>query len=148
MPRTRYVEGAGTSMKDLLVKKNPWQELKGGCGRASCHICLSQGGKGSSCRREGVCYKLECNLCENGGGHKTWYIGESSRSAFERVTEHLWLFNKKKCGNPEKQEASSMMWIHSRDFHGGEMTEGDWKSTIISTHKKALERQVTATTRT
>ena len=36
-----------------------------------------------------------------------------------------------------------MMWIHARDHHGGEMSEKDWKSTITSTHKKALERQVT-----
>ena len=118
MPRTRYVEKAGVTLKDLLVKKNPWYSLGGGCGRPSCHICLSQGGKGTSCRREATCYKIECKLCdqkEEGG--RTWYIGETSRSTYERLQEHMWLFTHKKQGDPAKDEASSALWIHFRDEH-------------------------------
>ena len=48
MPRTRYVERAGVTLRDLLVLKNPWYRLRGGCGRPSCHLCLSQKGKGTS----------------------------------------------------------------------------------------------------
>ena len=113
MPRTRYVERGGVSLKDLIVNKNPWQQMNGGCGRPNCHICLSQKGAGTSCRREGICYRIECQKCENGGGgHKTWYIGETSRSAHERLAEHMWLFAHRKEGDPEKQEASSALWRH------------------------------------
>ena len=31
----------------------------------------------------------------------------------------------------------------AREAHGGEMMEGDWRSSILSTHTKALNRQVT-----
>ena len=145
MRRTKYVERGGVTLKDLLVNKNPWQELNGGCGRQDCHLCLSQQGKGTSGRREGVCYRMECLQCENGGEgtHKTWYIGESSRSAFERLSEHMWLFRHRKEGDQEKQEASSALWRHSRDAHNGALEEKDWKSSITSTHIGALGRQVT-----
>ena len=72
-----------------------------------------------------------------------WYIGETSRSTYERLTEHMWLFSKRKDGDPSKNEASSALWLHSREAHGGEMVEGDWRSSIISSHTKTLNRQVT-----
>ena len=108
MPRTRYVEKGGLTYRDILVRKNPWFRLGGGCGRPSCHICISQGGKGTTCRREGAVYRVECKLCERGEGivggvkTKTWYIGETSRSCHERLKEHMWLFTHKKDGDPEK----------------------------------------------
>ena len=55
----------------------------------------------------------------------------------------MWLFNNKKEGDPEKQEASSALWRHSRDAHGGRMKMEDWKSSITSSHRTALGRQVT-----
>ena len=30
MPRTKYVEKGGTTLKDLLVRKDPWYKLEGG----------------------------------------------------------------------------------------------------------------------
>ena len=142
MPRTRYVERGGVTLKDMLVNKNPWQQLNGGCGRQNCHLCNSQKGQGTSCRREGVLYKIECVLCERGEGHQTWYIGESSRSAHERLAEHFWLFANKKEGDPDKHEASSVLWRHSRDSHDGGMKIEDWKPSITSSHRTALGRQV------
>ena len=71
MPRTRYVEQGGSTLKDLLVRKKLWYKLGGGCGHPSCHICLHQQGKGITCRRKGVCYRTECTLCDKkceGGG--------------------------------------------------------------------------------
>ena len=78
IPHTKYVEQAGTALKDLLIRKNPWHRLGGGCGRPSCHLCQSQGGNGTSCRREGTCYKIECSICDKEeGGQKVHYIGET-----------------------------------------------------------------------
>mgnify|MGYP003328639593 CR=1 FL=1 len=97
-----------------------------------------------SCRKEGTCYKIECSLCDqNEEGTKSWYIGETSRSTQERLKEHMWLFSNKKEGDPSKNEASSVLWIHSRDEHGGRMREEDWQSSILSTLTKALNRQIT-----
>ena len=88
---------------------------------------MSQGGKGTSCRREGAVYRIDCLKCEKGveegveGVTKTSYIGETSRSCFERLKEHMWLFVHKKSGDPAKQEANSVLWNHSRDEHDGVM---------------------------
>ena len=150
MPRTKYVEKGGTTLKDLLVKKDPWFKLGGGCGRSTCHICISQGGKGTSCRRESVCYEIESAICakenEEGGvdrKRKTKYVGETSRSSHERMREHLWLFVHKKDGDPEKGEAKSVLWRHSREEHRGGMGVEDWMSKVTSTHFNALNQQVT-----
>ena len=100
------------------------------------------------CRREGTVYRVECKLCERGEGivgrvkTKTWYIGETSRSCYERLKEDMWLFTHKKDGDPEKGEASSVFWKHSRDAHGGVMQEEDWSSKVTSTHFTALSRQL------
>ena len=69
---------------------------------------------------------------------KTWYIGETSRSPYERIKEHMWLFTNKKKGDPEKEYASSALWRHSKEAHGGQMREGDWRLKITSTHKSPL----------
>ena len=107
-------------------------------------MCLSQGGKGTSCRKEGVVYLIDCLLCEKEEGRtKTAYIGETSRSCHERLKEHMWLFVHKKDGDPAKQEANSVLWKHSKDEHGGVMKVEDWRSKITSTHLTALNRQVT-----
>ena len=153
IPRTRYIERAGTTLADLLVKKNPWLELKGGCDRLDCLICACSGGKGISCRRENICYTIECKLCETAaeeGEDKriVRYLGESSRSGYERIKEHVANFVARKEGIDEDGElssSSSVLWIHSKEEHGGEMVIEDWKAKIISSHRTALGRQVTET---
>ena len=77
------------------------------------------------------------------GRRKTNYVGESSQSRNERMREPLWLFVHKKDGDPEKGEASSVFWKHSREEHGGGMKVEDWRSKVTSTHFNALSRQVT-----
>ena len=102
----------------------------------------------------GTVYRIECTQCEKrveeekesggeGGGSKAEYIGETSRSTYERLKEHMWLFVNKKEGDPEKLEASSVLWKHSKEDHKGELRMEDWKSSVVSTHLTALNRQVT-----
>ena len=161
IPRTRYIERAGTTLADLLVKKNPWLELKGGCERLDCLICASSGGKGTSCRRENICYAIECKLCEVAGEESSGegtleknllnekkivrYLGESSRSGYERIKEHVANFEARKEGKEEDGDfsSSSVLWLHSKEEHSGEMVAGDWRVKIISSHCTALGRQVT-----
>ena len=88
MGRTKYVEQAGVKFSSQLVRKNIWYSLGGGCGRPKCYPCKSSGGKGISCRQEGICYEMVCKLCEV-SNRRTIYIGKSSRSSFERITQKL-----------------------------------------------------------
>ena len=87
-------------------------------------------------------YEVKCSICEERGS-KSRYVGESARSFYERLGEHMYLFKQKKQGDPEKNEASSALWLHSRDRHNGEMRTTDWTTKILSSHRTALNRQVT-----
>ena len=41
----------GSSISSVLVKKNPWYQMNGGC-------------QTISCRQEGVVYEIKCAICE------------------------------------------------------------------------------------
>ena len=78
------------------------------------------------------------------------YLGETSGSAREQIHEHLWLFRYRKeacgedCSKQQKQSSTnSALWIHSRDAHQGELRIEDWRVSITSIHREALNRQVT-----
>ena len=84
----------------------------------------------------------------------TVYIGETGRSGFERMQEHFHNFNAKvepktkenteKFGeDKDDKDKGSMMWLHSRDFHQGTLSDDDWIAKITAKHKGALNRQVT-----
>ena len=146
IPRTKYIEKAGNKISSQIIVKNPWVAIKGGCGRKLCYACKLTAGKGISCRKEGINYSITCKLCET-TGRKTLYLGESSRSAYERMNEHAYLFRTKKEGDPEKQQSNSVLWGHSRDHHAGQMVMSDWKISIDSSHVTPLNRQVTEAVR-
>ena len=107
MGRTKFSEEAGVKLSSQLVVKKIWYRLNGGCGRRACYPCIRNKGKGISCRAEGVCYEIVCNLCSK-EEKRTVYIGESSRSGYERIFEHMVLFKGKKEGDPEKQQQNNV----------------------------------------
>ena len=78
IPRTKYIENAGTKISSEIIVKNPWVSINGGCGRKLCVTCKSTSGKGISCRKEGINYTISCTICES-RGKTTLYLGESSR---------------------------------------------------------------------
>ena len=45
--------------------------------------------------------------------------------------------------NHKHSSANSALWAHSRDAHDGGLTVEDWRVTILSSHRGALNRQVT-----
>ena len=154
MPRLRYIERPGRTVADSLVEKDPWFRLQGGCPRENCPVCYWSKGKGISCTREGIGYKLECVKCEEDLEVVILYIGETSRSGRERVKEHLWLFSHKKEACPEIcmkrhkcSSSDSALWRHSKEAHGGTLRVEDWRVTLTSTHRGALSRQVTEAVR-
>ena len=49
----------------------------------------------------------------------------------------------KREGDPDKNEANSVFWHHSKDMHEGRMTTDDWTFKAVSSHRTPLDRQVT-----
>ena len=66
------------------------------------------------------------------------------------MKEHLWLFSHKKEACPEIcmkrhkcSSSDSALWRHSKEAHGGTLRVEDWRVTLTSPHRGALNRQVT-----
>ena len=97
IPWVKVIERGGTKLKDLITNKSPWRKVY--CGRPDCLTCHSfldqpetspkqyKAGLGS-CYNRNVCYKLTCVSCLK-KVIRTSYVGETSRSLYERVGEHL-----------------------------------------------------------
>merc|ERR1711954_52598 len=81
--RVRYTEELGNTVASMLCKKDPNPQH---CGRQNCFPC--KGEKQGMCQRQGVIYYMECLECRE-QGKKTLYVGESSRSGYDRGVEHL-----------------------------------------------------------
>ena len=128
--RVRMVERGGTTLKDILCRTNPW--ATDGCGRGdSCFPCRGEGGRGGNCQREGVVYKITCQECKS-KGLSSYYVGESSRTAFLRGGEHL--------DDLRKKNIKSPLWKHCLEEHGEKLVEFSMK--IVRSHKTPLTRQI------
>ena len=77
--RVRVVERAGQTVKQVLQRSDPFQRMK--CEKEDCFICRND--IPINCRERGVCYQLQCSLCGR------LYRGQTSRSEYERLKEHL-----------------------------------------------------------
>ena len=96
--RVRIAESAGMALSRLLPSTNPWGP--GDCGRQDCVVCNQQDEKQQDCRRWNNLYENQCQTCKvnvlKDGEEsnilmkdgKELYIGESSRSLYERSKVH------------------------------------------------------------
>ena len=93
--KVRVVESAGTALSRLLPSTNPWGA--GDCGRHDCVLCKQQDDLIQNCKKRSVLYEnrsVVCNVEVNGGPEmkdgegRGVYVGESSRSMYERAKEH------------------------------------------------------------
>ena len=98
--RVRMTEAAGTPLSLLLTSNNPWGASD--CRREDCTTCAQGDEKVIDCKRRNVLYESYCTLCnpedikrgrkdeitflKEGKGI---YVGESSRSMYERTREHV-----------------------------------------------------------
>ena len=100
--RLKVVERAGAKLEDLLHTNNPWRGKD--CGRELCMLCYTKEKTGKLkkqyCKKRSLVYKIWCLECQEIYGereekeeilkkikiHK--YIGETSRSVYERTLEH------------------------------------------------------------
>ena len=82
--KIKIVEETGDMVKNLVHKANPWAGED--CAREKCPLC-STGDENGDCRRRNIVYQTQCLKCKT-DGRDTLYVGESSRTAYERGIEH------------------------------------------------------------
>ena len=127
----KVVECAGRSIKSIVQKTDPFKRE---CcdDKEVCMVCKKEGSKGQ-CRRTNVVYKIECDLCDN------VYYGETSRNGYIRGTEHTRAHG--------RNDRDSVLLRHFTQKHINDTQTPTFHMTIVSTHKTALDRQVTEAVR-
>jgi hypothetical protein len=109
--RIKIVEDGGVEMKNFLVEKDPFPNLK--CDKKKCLICESETSENLkvTCNSNNVGYKLECDTCFERGQIRV-YEGESSRSARVRGAEHM--------ADYDKKRPNSVLFKHKENEHKSE----------------------------
>ena len=84
------MEQAGTNLKSLLVRSNPW--ARGKCGKGGCLPCeavkIGSNIEKSRCGKRNILYESSCVECLEEGKEAT-YVGDSSISEFQRAEDHV-----------------------------------------------------------
>ena len=101
--KNKFVETIGPTVSNNLCSHNP---MKAPCQREDCWPCLSR--KAGEFVKKGLVYKISCQTCQE-AGKKSYYIGETSRSSYDRGIEHLMTLQKGNRGSPLTE--------HHKDFH-------------------------------
>ena len=141
--KVKVVERTGRSLGSKFPLNNLWAGVK--CGRGDCVTC-EQGGEEElpQCTQTNLVYENICVGCNPGATRKgeqedvrsdipTVYIGETSRSIYERSKEH-WEGVKKMC-------SKNHMVKHQMLEHEGEL-EPNFTMRVKGYFKTALARQV------
>ena len=150
--RTKVLEGGGVTVKQNVVKSNPFPRPS--CGRPDCILDRTrEGGCGGNCFREGVGYSATCTRCrqaqqqdENEPPREITnyaYTGETARSLYTRAKQHL---NSYRSHLPGRKPIESWMWEHTASHHEGLMGPdngaGDYQFRVQGVFDKPLYRQV------
>ena len=151
------VERAGTKLQDLLQRSDPWANSD--CHRKDCFTCgsshKSEKCEFKNCHTRSIVYETWCQTClgkkinveskENGKRSRepktVWsgpyyrYIGETSRSSFERGKEHE--------KDLEYHRTRSHLLKHAVEVHPNvDPSTLDFRMKILTSHKSAFERQL------
>ena len=103
--KVKVVEKMSRSVKASLQRSNPfgWRS----CERGDCPTCVR--GIEVNCRARGVVYEIECVDCTT--TERKMYRGQSGRSLYERMKEHV--------KNWEEGTDDSCLHTHAEKFHHG-----------------------------
>ena len=142
--RIRVVENAGSALKMILPSTNPWGSSD--CKRADCVICSQGDEEIQDCRRRNILYENRCTVCHVGKEGEEFkkdglgiYVGESSRSLYERSKEH------EKDRNDEEEDSHQMKhWVLD---HPELDAPPKFKFKIISSFSDPLTRQISEAVR-
>ena len=143
--RVRVVESAGMALSRLLPSTNPWGP--GDCGREDCAICSQGDETQQDCRRRNILYQSQCQVCsvkldkedDREEQARGLYIGESSRSMFERAKEHV--------RDRDGREEDSHQVKHWLIDHGDLASPPPFKFKILASFQDPLTRQIAESVR-
>ena len=127
--RIKIVEKSGKMMKSSLQNSNPWSGEN--CGRNECLVCKDKITSNGDCRKRNILYQTFCLECKK-AGKDSIYIGESSRTGFERGGEHQYDFKTK--------AEDSHMFLHQSEEHGD--MEIKFSMKIVKQFQSSFRRQV------
>ena len=157
--RIKIVEKTGVKLENLLHKSNPWQGED--CQRDGCLLCLTKRETGKfldqDCTKRCITYETWCITCERREQKRIdeehpeedekarmkryqqirlfKYIGESSRSIYERGLEHL--------RDLEELKTDSHMLKHFCEMHTGEeIKDMKFGCRILKQSQTAFNRQI------
>ena len=108
------------------------------------------------CWKEGIIYAANCTKCYedqiNTGLEPVnrTYIGESSRTLYTRVNQHINDYRKagQRLGmDPEDDKVSSWMWDHAQSHGGIQNLETDYNFGVVCSYRDPFTRQVSEATR-
>ena len=86
--RIKTVEKGGYKIKNMLVKKNPFEKTK--CDEKWCPMCPEKYGKFKlPCNTNNTGYRWICRTCQQNKNLVKVYEGETSRSIRIRSLEHI-----------------------------------------------------------
>ena len=148
MMKIKVVERKGISLRDILPGL---KEECCGNDKEKCFIHMNDGR--GNCRTEGVVYKSECLTCLTKGpdtvppdkvnkikkqpGVKSIYIGETSRSGYQRGTQHQKAIKKPNT----KQNRKNAFGKHINEFHKGNKNV-KFKTSVIGSFQRPMQRQI------
>ena len=114
-------------MSTLLTNRTPWK--KEWCGRENCPPCKTKPG---TCRTLNPVYRLSCIDCAT-NGKTIQYIGESSRSFWDRSRDHQQALE-----TANQKYAVVKHWLQDHS----QQEPPKFKFEIISSHQTAIARQI------
>ena len=137
----KVVERTGDTLRSRFPLTNLWEGAK--CGRKECKTCEQECEELPNCTRTSVVYENICSECNEGAGKKgslksmkegapSLYVGETSRSLFERTKEH-W-------GAWESRSEKSHILKHQQMVHREQEPKFIMKA--VKYYRSALTRQI------
>ena len=155
--KVKIVERTGTQLQHLLTRSNPWKGID--CTRKNCLLCFTKNktekNMRQDCHQRNIVYETRCMTCQEQETERIQeqeisdndkkeeitriklfkYIGETSRSSYERGWEHL--------NDLTQLKSSSHMLKHIVLNHPDqELDKIMFGMRILRTCKSSFERQI------
>ena len=83
----KVVEQPGQKIHLGLSRNNPFKRKH--CDRPLCPLAASGDDCKEACYKEGVVYQASCNICTSEDKTNSVYIGETSRTLYTRIGQHV-----------------------------------------------------------
>jgi hypothetical protein len=147
----RVVEKAGSKLQQLLSNSNLWAGMN--CGRSDCTTCRQGGEDLPDCKARSLMYESKCRLCNpptdgradakkstteeeriaDRRAEPSIYIGETSRSIYERSKEHM--------KDAQGMHCDSHMMKHWVTTHKAE-GQPEFRMEVVRKYRDSLSRQI------